>query len=76
VRSVETALADGMPHAIIFGRVKFQVTVVEPWLEQRGYLTHRTGPADTLDDPIKRGGDTGMSRPRTRGVDPRASKEA
>ena len=41
VRSVETALAEGMPHAVIFGRVKFQVATVEPWLEQRGYLKHR-----------------------------------
>ena len=25
VRSIETAVADGMPHAVIFGRVKFRV---------------------------------------------------
>ena len=33
VRSIETALAEGMPHAVIFGRPKFQVSEVEPWLE-------------------------------------------
>ena len=26
VRSVELALAEGMPHAVVFGRVKFQVS--------------------------------------------------
>jgi hypothetical protein len=38
VRSIELALAEGMPHAIAFGRVKFQVSKVEPWLWERGYL--------------------------------------
>jgi hypothetical protein len=38
VRSIDTAKAEGMPHAVIFGRVKFRVTEVEPWLEQNGYL--------------------------------------
>jgi hypothetical protein len=38
VRSVEQALTEGMPHARIFGRVKFQVAEVEPWLEQNGHL--------------------------------------
>jgi hypothetical protein len=38
VRSIETALADGCPHARIFGRPKFRPSVVEPWLEERGYL--------------------------------------
>ena len=39
VRSIQTALADGMPHAVIFGRVKFRVSEVEPWLEAHGHLT-------------------------------------
>jgi hypothetical protein len=38
VRSIENALADGMPHAVIFGRVKFRVSEVEPWLEAHGHL--------------------------------------
>ena len=38
VRSVETALAEGMPHARIFGRPKFKPSEVEPWLEAHGYL--------------------------------------
>lgn len=40
VRSVQTALAEGMPHAVIFGRVKVRVSEVEAWLEQHGYLEH------------------------------------
>ena len=39
IRSIQTALADGMPHAVIFGRVKFRVSEVEPWLEANGHLT-------------------------------------
>jgi hypothetical protein len=38
VRSIQTALAEGMPHAVIFGRVKCRVSEVEPWLEEHGYL--------------------------------------
>lgn len=50
VRSIELAVAEGMPHAVIFGRVKFQVADVEAWLEQRGHLQRRGGRADTLPD--------------------------
>jgi hypothetical protein len=38
VRSIELALAEGMPHAVAFGRVKFQISKVEPWLVAHGYL--------------------------------------
>jgi hypothetical protein len=38
VRSIEEAIDDGMPGAIISGRKKFQVSAVEPWLETNGYL--------------------------------------
>lgn len=38
VRSIELALAEGMPHAVAFGRVKFQVSKAEPWLREHGYL--------------------------------------
>ena len=44
-KSVDRATADGMPHATIFGRVKFQVSQVEPWLEEHGHL-ERSAPAD------------------------------
>jgi hypothetical protein len=41
VRSIETAVAEGMPHAVIFGRVKFQIDDVEAWLEAHGHLRRR-----------------------------------
>jgi hypothetical protein len=50
VRSIELAIADGMPHAIIFGRAKFQAGDVERWLEQTGRLQRRGDPADTIAD--------------------------
>jgi hypothetical protein len=74
VRSVETALAEGLPHAVIFGRVKFQVSAAEPWLEERGYLVRRSGGATV--NGQQWGGDADTSRPRTQGADPRASEEA
>ena len=43
VRSIQTALAEGMPHAVIFGRVKFRVSEVEPWLEAHGRLVRSEG---------------------------------
>lgn len=39
LRSLEHALAEGMPHAVIFGRIKFRVSEVEPWLQANGHLT-------------------------------------
>jgi hypothetical protein len=42
VRSIEYAMADGMPHAIIFGRPRFRRSEVEPWLERTGRLTRGT----------------------------------
>jgi hypothetical protein len=53
VRSVEHALAEGMPHATIFGRIKFRVSDVEPWLEDHGHL-ERAGTTIT-GDPQKAG---------------------
>ena len=41
VRSIEYALAEGLPHAVIFGRVKFRASEVEAWLEETGRLTRR-----------------------------------
>jgi len=71
VRSVETALAQGMPHAVIFGRVKFQVSSAEPWLEEHGYLV-RHGCDATVNGLKEWGGDADTSRPRTRGGTPHA----
>ena len=51
IRSIQTALADGMPHAIIFGRVKFRVSEVEPWLEDQGHLV-RAGTGSVPPSPI------------------------
>ena len=41
VRSIELALSEGMPHAVVFGRVKFKVSECEPWLEERGIIERR-----------------------------------
>ncbi len=40
-RSIETALADDMPHAVVFGRIKFRVSETDPWLREHGYLRDR-----------------------------------
>jgi hypothetical protein len=40
-RSIELAIVDGMPHAIIFGRAKFHASEVETWLEETGRLDRR-----------------------------------
>lgn len=41
VRWIDYRLASGMPHSIIAGRVKMKVSVVEPWLEARGLISHK-----------------------------------
>ena len=41
VRSIELALAEGLPHAIVFGRAKFRISETEPWLERHGYIERR-----------------------------------
>jgi len=41
VRSIEHAIVEGMPHAVIFGRVKFRTTETEAWLERTGRLERR-----------------------------------
>lgn len=48
VRSLELAIVEGMPHALIFGRVKFRASEVEAWLGQTGRLQRRGVDADTL----------------------------
>jgi hypothetical protein len=74
VRSIQTVLAEGLPHAMIFGRVKFQVSDVEPWLEAQGYLVRHGGHVGgTLVPDIKRAGGADTPRPRTRGDAPHAS---
>lgn len=37
-RFVEERKRDGMPHAIIAGRLKFRPSEVEPWLQAHGYF--------------------------------------
>ena len=39
VRSIERAMVDGMPHAVIFGRAKFKTGEVEAWLGRHGDLS-------------------------------------
>jgi hypothetical protein len=41
VRSLNTLVAEGMPHAILVGKVKFRVSEVEAWLEASGRLERR-----------------------------------
>lgn len=53
LRSIQTALTEGMPHATIFGRRKFKVSEVEPWLEARGHLVRCGTGADNLSDDIE-----------------------
>jgi hypothetical protein len=36
VREIDYAVKDGIPHAVLFGRKKFQVSAVEPWLRENG----------------------------------------
>jgi hypothetical protein len=49
VRSIEYAVTEGLPHAIVFGRPKFQIPHVEAWLERTGRLERRgTMPEDEL----------------------------
>jgi hypothetical protein len=52
VRSVERAEAAGMPHAIIFGRIKFRASEAEAWLEEHGRL-ERSAPATTIPGRIE-----------------------
>jgi len=59
VRSVELLMAEGMPHAILIGRVKFRVSEIEPWLEHAGHLERR---AATLKQEEERPG-SGVTPP-------------
>ena len=43
VRWIEYRAAEGMPHAVIAGRVKFRAGEVEEWLEARDLLVRRGG---------------------------------
>jgi hypothetical protein len=65
VRSIESALTEGMPHAVIFGRVKFQVVDVEDWLEHAGHLQRRGDATDTLP------ADNELARQRANATGPR-----
>jgi hypothetical protein len=66
IRSIQIALADGMPHAVIFGRCKFRVSEVEPWLEAAGYLVrHGCDRAATVTGSENGPATLMTSRPRT-----------
>jgi hypothetical protein len=65
-----------MPHAVIFGRIKFRVSEVEPWLAAHGYFMRPGVDADTVSTDIERPGGAGTPRARTRGETPHASKKA
>jgi hypothetical protein len=41
VRWIAYRMDEGMPHALIAGRVKFRPSEVEPWLEQHGHFKRR-----------------------------------
>jgi hypothetical protein len=73
VRSIQTALAEGMPHAVIFGRVKFRVSEVEPWLEDHGHLVRPGGDVVRWTQMKERPGGAVTPRARTRGANPHAS---
>lgn len=49
IRSIQTILVEGCPHARIFGRVMFRVSEVETWLEATGRL-ERGGTLDGKDE--------------------------
>lgn len=38
VRSVDRMVADGLPHAVVLGRVRVHASEVEAWLEDRGLM--------------------------------------
>jgi len=41
VRTIERALTQGMPHTVMYGKVKFRASEVEAWLERTGQLERR-----------------------------------
>lgn len=41
VRWIELRITEGMPHAIIAGRVKLRASETEAWLAANGYLERR-----------------------------------
>jgi len=47
VRTIERALTQGMPHTIIFGKVKFRASEVDAWLEASGRVERRGETADS-----------------------------
>lgn len=42
-RWLEYRAKEGMPHAVIAGRIKFRPSECEPWLEDRGHFERRNG---------------------------------
>jgi hypothetical protein len=41
IRSINRRMAEGMPHAEIFGKTKFKAAQCEAWLEEQGQLKRK-----------------------------------
>lgn len=41
VRWIEYRMAEGLPHAMIAGRIKFRASEVERWLESNGHIERK-----------------------------------
>jgi hypothetical protein len=41
IRWLEYRIEEGLPHAMLAGRIKFRASEAEPWLEQHGHLKRR-----------------------------------
>jgi hypothetical protein len=54
IRSIEQAMSEGMPHWSGFGRPKFRVSEVEPWLIEHGYLRRIVAGTDNGAAPRER----------------------
>ena len=61
VRSIERRMVEGMPYALIFGRIKFQVSSTDAWLEDNGYFERKAESSPTLDG--QRNGAAALARP-------------
>jgi hypothetical protein len=75
VLSIELAMAEGCPYAVIFGRPKFQAPEVEAWLEQAGHLERR-GDATTLRVDESAPQRISATGPDTRRIGPHVDQEA
>jgi hypothetical protein len=54
-KSIQRAVAEGMPHAILFGKIKCRISEVEPWLQSHGHLELAGDRTTICADPQKDG---------------------